>query len=223
MKENDSAPEQVHDDRLYPSPRLWREGKEYVLKFRVLTPFRLLMIRGFIIEPLTSIWRFVATLLVIDGALFYFFKVFNVFAWLPFSRPPIYTVMGILLGLWIIERTSKHTLSRILFGVNFKITINDDEVVIKQGFSEESYRRHHRLGFAQVPFRTTRTAAYRNSDIFSIVIDDVRRDPLAEVFNHRFLEHIVTNANVALLLSSGQDSVEIDPVKDRMQRLRNLN
>lgn len=223
MKENDGSPEQVHDDRLHPSPKLWREGKDYVLKFRVLTPFRLLMIRGFIVEPLTRVWRFLAVLFAIDCALLYIFKVFTVFPWLPFSRQSFCVVMGILLVLWLIERTNKYLLSRLLFGVNFKITITDDEVVIKQGFSEEVYPRRHRLGFAQVPFRTTRTAAYRNSDLFSIIIDDVRRDTLAEVFNRKYLEHIVTNANVALLLSSGQDAVEIDPIRGRMQRLRSMN
>lgn len=214
----------VEDHRLHPFPKVWRSDHEFSLKFRILTPFRLLMVKGFIVEPLAWLWRYVMIFFAIDCGLYYF-HVYVVYRYLPFNHLPITRVafgiaMAIPFALWHFERFQNYPLSKLLFGTNVKITIDNSEVTIRKGVSTEAYPRRYRLGFAQVPLNQARTSAYRSSDQLCVVVDDVRRDPIAEVFGRKILEHIVTNANVALLLATGQSDVEIDPMKERSWRLR---
>lgn len=212
--------ERIKDDRLHPRPKVYREADGVItMKFRVMTPFRLLIFQFFFLYPVISLWRFVTTLFVIDCVL-YHFELFTVFKYLPFTRNAAGVALAIPFLLWLIERVGSNFISRFLFGKTIRIRVTHDDVEVKTGwFGGESFPRNRRIGFAVFPFRDPRTNTYRNSELLCVITDDIRREPLSEVYDRKFLSHVVTNANVALMLTT-QNSVEIDPVKQRLMRLR---
>jgi hypothetical protein len=213
--------ERIKDDRLHPRPRVYRDADGVItMKFRVMTPFRLLMFQFFFLYPLISLWRVVTFLFVTDCVLFHF-ELFTVFRYLPFTRNAAGIALAIPFILWLIERVGSNLISRFLFGKTIQVRVTHDDVEVRTGwFSRESFPRSRRIGFATFPFRDPRTSTYRNSELFCVITDDIRREPLSEVYNRKFLSHIVTNANVALLLTAQQSETEMDPVKQRLSRLR---
>lgn len=222
--------ERIADNRLHPHPRVYRDDEGAItMKFRAITPFRLLMLQYFVRSPATDLWRFLAILFALDCGFSHFEilpNLFPVFQHLPFTRTAFVVAMLIPVILWCVERFGKNPISRLLFGKTIRIRITDSEVVVKSGlFSSETFPRDRRIGFAGRSFQNPRTAAYRNAERFCVILDDINETFISEIANRTFLAHVVANANVALMLPTQQASrsgpgVETDPVKDRLRRLR---
>lgn len=220
----------IKDDRLHSRPRVYRnEDGAITMKFRAMTPFRILMLQHFLLHPATGVWRFLALLCALDYGLSHFEilpNLFPVFQHLPFTRSAFVVAMLIPVALWCVERFGKNPISRLLLGKTIRIKITDDEVTVRSSLlSGETYPRNRRLGFAMYPFQNPRTSVYRNAELFCVILDDINRQPLAEIANRTFLSRVVTNANVALMLPAQQAAgsgpgIETDPVKERLRRLR---
>lgn len=208
----DNENETIADSRLCSWPKVSRDGKGMLLKFRVITPLRLSLIEELIFTPLTAIWRMLAFIYIINLILYHLNWV-NLFPFLPFSQEAYLIGLVIPLCLWGIERFGGYPISRLLFGKYVHIRITDDEVKVRIGLLSlgESFERSRRIVFVRVPFDRPATALYRKSESLFVIVGDARREKMLEVFNSRILEKVVTNANVALDLHRLASFRDTDP------------
>lgn len=208
---------EVKDPRFCPRPhvRSYRQGRKIKIACVLLTPFRLTLIQECIHRPLCASWRFCLGLYVIHWILVAC-RVIDVFQITPFSQATFLSVMMGLLAVWLIERYSRFGISRSLFGRSIEITITPEKVRIGGWLFGKRYPRAYRAAFALIPFDTAKSPIYQSSRLFCLVIGDVRRIAIAEVFDIKLAGMLVNNANVALTLSSQLSETECDPTLRRL-------
>jgi hypothetical protein len=199
---------------LEPIPKVVQTPEGLSIKIRVLTPFRLLLMEKFVMEPLAAIWGLFTAFFILNLGLIKL-EWGNLFAYLPFTQESFIIVMVSLLIVWLIERFSGYPLNKLIFGKNIHIKINDDDVIVWRGLWRSKFPRH-RIAFVHGGFRSPATAIYRHSDHFGVIIDGTRRIKLAEIFGEKTARAIVNNANVALRSPTGQTARDIDPTRRSM-------
>lgn len=215
--------DQVKDDRLAPWPKVFQCGDEMRIKVRVLTPLRLSVISELLIAPLVALWQVVAGAFIVV-IIFYALEWANLFNYLPISKVVLTGVLVVPLVFWTVEIFCGYPLCRMLIGRNVTVKITHNSVSIKKGLLGFSQKlsRAQRIVFMHESFQYPRLPIYCRSEYFCVVVGDIRKERLLEIYNTEQLAALVTNLNVALMLLSRQklDDMEHDPTERRSLRLR---
>lgn len=207
----------IRDERLSPSPAIFRKGDGLTLCVRVLTPLRLTLVQEFVFHPLIRIWKLILLLFILDCLLFYF-RIYTIFPDLPFTRQEFLIGMAIPMGICLIERFLRYPLTRLVAGRTISVRLSDEAVKIKTGLFYRTYRRSQRMSFAQVPFEQSITAPYAHARLLVLIIGDTRRVKIAEIFDTIHIGKIVNNLNVALTLHARQQECDENPMRARLAR-----
>lgn len=214
----------VTDERFARWPKVFQRGDEMRIKFRVLTPLRLSVVNELIIAPLTTVWRVAAGAFIVV-ILLRIFEWANLFPFLPVSAEVLTAALVVPLFIWAVERFLGYPLCRMLVGRNITVKVTLNSVRIRNGLFSfgQQFSRAQRIIFVHENLEyTTQLPIYTRSQYWCIVVGDIRKERLLEVYNTQQVAAFVTNLNVALMLLSHQrdNNLEDDPTERRLQRMR---
>ncbi len=203
----------IRDPRLHESPKLWRKQNAVLLSFKVNTPLRISFVHYNVMQPAVLIWKGLLVILVVD-LLLWCLGVWSLFFHLQMSREMAYLAMVLAPLPWYTERMSRYSLTRILLGKRMRIKITRQRIWIGRWPFRKEYDRSYGVTFGLKRFESSREPAYKNSCGLYLVLDDISRIKLTEIFDPLAASRIVGSCNMALTLTDEMETYEMDPTAE---------
>lgn len=189
----------------------WPKYKNNKIEIKVLTPLRMLIVQKLIYYPVIFLFRWSFIFLIFEGLL-RVLKGNTFFIWLPhLSFKMIFSYIGVVGLLMLIEIATRFKLTRMLLGVRLKIQFNQKEIKVRMGTFKKSFSRSVPVSFAIKGFETGNNPLYSKSKKFQLVVDDHHSITLAEIFDLKLTDKLVENCNYANLQTSKKQDVDVDP------------